>query len=746
MSTDQPTAHRIDPVDAADKKTPPRERKRPLRTYSRRSIQTKAQEQEEELSQGDGCVSASTPDMGRTDTPVQLPALPTHRHTEQDGPAQQSSRGSILAYFKPLPPSSDAPFGVASSDPAEPQSTPPTSPSSSRARKRRRLTTRPQFGEFEQHVGSDAGDTADSADGDGDGDGKGDGQPPGKAAVDKQPRCSLSESTIIVGGAKYDTLRPALSEVAGNSLCHQDEPPSYVADGGSKIKKRLDKRPAKDMTQTTLSLSVHKEPGFTMCSVCDILYNPLNEKDRKEHNQLLGFQQLSHIESALSLLSKMVHQHGDHAEIPDKDRVNRPGAWLPADNRVHREWLGRTIDHIDEHGEKELIPVLREFKQLIEENPRIYMYFTEMWDEIPNKAPYQNDPTGESQIRDYDHMLQVLNHVFGRAPEWTDAAASVGMVGVPMAAIFDYAMGTPSGHAAFLDPDVNRMLKKILNEWGKYLKSPESAEVLRDHQTGWFGAVGYKDLMQVANGPNGTCHPYGALLTRCRVADRETPDFFTRKVQESARPVAAPDNDDIIANPCESKVFNVTRNAKLRDKFWVKGQPYSVIDMLGNDPLAEQFAGATVYQAFLSALSYHRWHAPVSGTVKRCFVRDGTYFSEPLFESSAEGGDIDRGGITVAQGYLSSLATRAVIFFEADKPALGLVAFIGVGMDEVSTCEITVREGQHVKKGDETGMFHFGGSSFCLLFREGVPLGGFPETGRKENVPVRGPLAVVGSA
>jgi phosphatidylserine decarboxylase len=461
-------------------------------------------------------------------------------------------------------------------------------------------------------------------------------------------------------------------------------------------------------------------------------------------------QQLSHIESALYLSSKMVHQHGDHAEIPDKDRVNRPGAWLPADNRVHREWLDRTIDHIDQHGEKELIPVLREFKQLIEENPRIYMYFTEMWDEIPNKAPYQNDPTGESQIRDYRHMLQVLNHVFGRAPEWTDAAASVGMVGVPMAAIFDYAMGTPSGHAAFLDPDVNRMLKKILNEWGKYLKSPESAEVLRDHQAGWFGEVGYKDLMQVANGPNGTSFKFEEMY-KCEPSQKHFgfkswDDFFTRKVQESARPVAAPDDDNIIANPCESKVFNVTRNAKLRDKFWVKGQPYSVIDMLGNDPLSTQFAGATVYQAFLSALSYHRWHAPVSGTVKRCFVRDGTYFSEPLFESSAEGGDIDRGGITVAQGYLSALATRAIIFFEADNPALGLVAFIGIGMDEVSTCEITVREGQRVKKGDEIGMFHFGGSSFCLLFREGVPLGGFPEVGRKDNVPVRGPLAVVGSS
>jgi phosphatidylserine decarboxylase len=52
----------------------------------------------------------------------------------------------------------------------------------------------------------------------------------------------------------------------------------------------------------------------------------------------------------------------------------------------------------------------------------------------------------------------------------TDAAASAGVVGVPMCAIFDYAMGTPSGHAAFLDPDVNRMLKKILNKWGEYLK------------------------------------------------------------------------------------------------------------------------------------------------------------------------------------------------------------------------------------------------------------------------------------
>ena len=45
---------------------------------------------------------------------------------------------------------------------------------------------------------------------------------------------------------------------------------------------------------------------------------------------------------------------------------------------------------------------------------------------------------------------------------------------------------------------------------------------------------------------------------------------------------------------------------------------------------------------------------------------------------------------------------------------------MAVGMSDVSTCEITVYEGQRVKKGEQTGMFHFGGSTHCLIFRRGV--------------------------
>ncbi len=43
-------------------------------------------------------------------------------------------------------------------------------------------------------------------------------------------------------------------------------------------------------------------------------------------------------------------------------------------------------------------------------------------------------------------------------------------------------------------------------------------------------------------------------------------------------------------------------------------------------------------------------------------------------------------------------------------------------MAEVSSCEITVKPGDKVKKGDELGMFHFGGSTHCLIFGPDVKL------------------------
>jgi hypothetical protein len=188
---------------------------------------------------------------------------------------ERRGRGSILAYFKPLPASSDkAPSDTTSSDPAEPPSTPPSPPRpTSRSRKRRRLTTKPEISGLEQHSSAAPGDSIAVG-----------GSPAGETENPEKYHLSMDDACIVVRTEPHDSLRLPLNEMVVNTVNHQDEALSELADG-KRGKTRPGKRPPRDMTQTTLSLSIQKESCFTVCAVCDILYNPLNEKDRKEHNR-----------------------------------------------------------------------------------------------------------------------------------------------------------------------------------------------------------------------------------------------------------------------------------------------------------------------------------------------------------------------------------------------------------------------------------------------------------------------------
>jgi phosphatidylserine decarboxylase len=73
----------------------------------------------------------------------------------------------------------------------------------------------------------------------------------------------------------------------------------------------------------------------------------------------------------------------NHDVHPDNHR-GRVGGWMPADHKLHKEWLGQQVEHARKSS-KPLAPVLQEFKDLIETNSRIYMYFTAMFDEVPIK-------------------------------------------------------------------------------------------------------------------------------------------------------------------------------------------------------------------------------------------------------------------------------------------------------------------------------------------------------------------------
>ena len=379
----------------------------------------------------------------------------------------------------------------------------------------------------------------------------------------------------------------------------------------------------------------------------------------------------------------------------------RVGEWLPSDQRFLARWLDDLITRVEAQGDVPLLPVIAEFKQLIENDPEIYMLFAFMLQQVP----FKDTPTHEPQVKTIDQMLRLFNYVMTHAPEYNDT----GLVGFPINAILDWAMGTEAGFAAFLNDRVNRQFKKMLNQWATFLRSADSASGLTTSPSGWFGPDALAHMPHFVD--DFICDP---ALPHYGFASWD--DFFTRRFRPGVRPVAAPDDPAVIVNACESAPYRVSKDVQWHADFWIKGQPYSLGHMLADDPWAPQFVGGTVYQAFLSALSYHRWHSPVAGRIVKAYVQDGTYYSE----TPAEGWD--PAGPNDSQAYITEVATRAMIFIEADNPAIGLMCFLPVGMAEVSTCDITVYEGQHVNKGDQLGMFHFGGSTHCLVFRPGVRL------------------------
>ena len=64
----------------------------------------------------------------------------------------------------------------------------------------------------------------------------------------------------------------------------------------------------------------------------------------------------------------------------------------------------------------------------------------------------------------------------------------------------------------------------------------------------------------------------------------------------------------------------------------------------------------------------------------KAYVKDGTDFAE------AASHGFDPAGPNDSQAYITEVATRALIFIEADCPGIGLMCVMAVGMAEVSTC------------------------------------------------------------
>ena len=123
---------------------------------------------------------------------------------------------------------------------------------------------------------------------------------------------------------------------------------------------------------------------------------------------------------------------------------------------------------------------------MIENDPDMYMYFTQMFEEQPAFSPPSG--SGDIKIQNYHQMLVIINHVLTSAPEFNTTA----MVGCPINAILDFPMITPAGLTAFLSAKVNAILMKLLKVWGEFLDSPASRYVLNASENGWLSPAALK--------------------------------------------------------------------------------------------------------------------------------------------------------------------------------------------------------------------------------------------------------------
>lgn len=462
----------------------------------------------------------------------------------------------------------------------------------------------------------------------------------------------------------------------------------------------------------------------------------------------------------------MTYQKNEKSEKPHFS--NGALGWISTTHQATEEWIQKLSKFVRANP-CPLIEPIQELHEMVFTDPVLYANVQGMFAEAHRHK--KRTPLGwEPEPMTFEDFLGLLNAIMLTAPEAYqkgrgDNQQAAGMIGFPINALLNWPMATSFGYAVFSNALINQQFKKIFSHWSKFLVSEDSRYVLVEGDPSedvipWLSPKAQKEMVAVAKaalGPDPNPIPKDAGFAdifQCEPNEdyygfKSWDHFFVRQFRDGIRPVAEPDNDNVIVNACESAPLGVKRDVGLSEKFWLKGQKYSLENMLNWDEFTPQFVGGTVYQAFLSALSFHRWHSPVNGTIVKAYVVNGSYYLENLAEGFFNTKDgPDPAAPNNSQAFLSAVATRAIIFIEADNPAIGLMCVMPIGMAEVSSCQITVKPGDKIKKGEELGMFHFGGSTHCLIFRPGVNLnfhtyGEKPGLSAENNIRVNTKIAEV---
>ena len=175
--------------------------------------------------------------------------------------------------------------------------------------------------------------------------------------------------------------------------------------------------------------------------------------------------------------------------------------------------------------------------------------------------------------------------------------------------------------------------------------------------------------------------------------------FFTRRIRSRVRPIDRA--EDAFVSPCDGRlsVYDINDDTT----FEIKGSHYTVGSLLMNKKYAKEFAGGKALIFRLCVDDYHRYGYPCDGRIlylvnvkgKLHTVRPIALEKYPVFVQNARD--------------VSLIQTKN----------FDLIAQVEVGALMIGKIE-NHKAGGPVEKGDEKGMFHYGGSTIVVLTKKGV--------------------------
>ena len=178
-------------------------------------------------------------------------------------------------------------------------------------------------------------------------------------------------------------------------------------------------------------------------------------------------------------------------------------------------------------------------------------------------------------------------------------------------------------------------------------------------------------------------------------------EFFFRALKPHARPIAP--GDTVAVFPADGRHL-VFPNVDMADGFYVKGSKFSFAELLGDDALAAKFAGGSMLISRLCPVDYHRFHFPVGGTAGDTRLINGWLYSvSPI----------------ALRHRLRYLVENKRVVTLIETPRAGTVIMVEVGATNVGSIQQSYVPGRPVQKGEEKGLFAFGGSCVITIFAAG---------------------------